>query len=199
MRLFLAIDPDETVRQVIAGVIDRARHALGDLGSTLKWSQPGNVHVTLHFLGEVDAARLPALDAALAPACERRTFAASTGRIGAFADHGAPRVIWLAIDSGAGEMTRLHEELALRLHQVGLSTEDRPFVPHFTLARVRDRDRRRGRRIAAALEAVTAGRASWAVERVTLFKSDVSGGAPKYEPLLQIPLSGATHGRGGEG
>ena len=138
-RLFLGLAPDAAARTAIGEARARLEAALADAAAAFKWTRTENLHVTLHFLGEVPAGRVDDFREALGAPLPEPPFAASTGRFGAFPERGAPRVIWLGVDRGADAMMRLHAIFAGRLRQLGHAVEDRAFTPHFTLARARGR------------------------------------------------------------
>lgn len=92
-------------------------------------TRPERLHVTLHFIGDVPAARLPELQDRLAVAWE-----------GCELDLDRPR-LWpgglavLEASEVPPELTQLHVRLAERLRALGLPVEDRRYRPHVTLAR----------------------------------------------------------------
>ena len=188
MRLFLGIAPDAPTREAIGAATARLESALGATATAFRWTRTDNVHVTLHFLGEVPPARLEALRRVIGEPIAEPPFAAGTGRFGAFPERGAPRVIWLGVDHGADAMTRLHAALAGRLRRLDIAVEDRPFTPHFTIARARDRHGPRS--VRDEIAAVPVATASWTVAAATLFRSDLSGAAPKYERVIEADLVG---------
>ena len=57
MRLFIAVDLDDTARAAIAAEQKRVAAALGDARSAMKWVKPEHMHLTLVFLGEVSDPR----------------------------------------------------------------------------------------------------------------------------------------------
>jgi 2'-5' RNA ligase len=188
MRLFLGVAPDEQTRNAIAALRAGIEARLGAGARAFRWTLAGNLHVTLHFLGDVPPDRLDEVRRHLGAPVEQPAFAASTGRLGTFPGRGAPRVVWLAVDRGAAGMSRLQAVLADRLRQLDLPVESRPFTPHFTLARARDRHA--PRHVHRVLAEIDPPAAAWRVASATLFRSDLSGAAPKYEPLVEAPLTG---------
>ena len=190
MRLFIGIEPDAAARAALAEAQLALRRALGDLDSAFRWVSAANVHITLHFLGAVDAEQWSRLQAVLEPPLEVRAFDITTASVGHFPPRGPIATLWLGIDRGAETLARVHGLLADRLVRAGLDVERRPFSAHLTLARARDRNRRRLPRLAAppALELPPIG---WHATTVTVVRSDVSGPAPVYVPLLHLPLETA--------
>lgn len=190
MRLFLAIEPDATVTAALEGIQQALRVALAGDASAIRWTRPSHTHITLHFVGEVDAERLPPLTQALGVRVEQPGFVAGLGRAGCFPARGRPSTVWVGLARGVEEMQRVHLVLGERLRSAHVATEARPFVPHFTMGRVRDRRGGSLLSLRRALDAVVVPPASWSVTQVTLFSSDLSGAAPRYEPLHRIALQG---------
>src|SRR3972149_1423476 len=95
----------EQIRTFIAiELSDAVRRALGDLqlqlkgeraGRFVRWVAPENIHLTLKFLGAVDAGKLSALQPAIAEACAGiPPFALMLAGIGAFPNTRRPNVVW---------------------------------------------------------------------------------------------------------
>lgn len=126
-RLFIALWPTPA-----------ARRALQDWLAPCTWPAgaavvaPERLHVTLHFLGQVPAARVPALRTALqAPALALAPGELCFDRV----QHWAHGVVVLAPAAVPEPLARLHTQLAQVLDDLGLPVEARPFRPHVTLAR----------------------------------------------------------------
>lgn len=186
MRLFLAVELDARARESVATAIDRAREAAGDAAPALRWSVPDNLHLTLHFIGAFDAARLPSLAEALGNTVPVPPFDVSLGGLGVFPPRGALRTLWIAVAEGKSSLVALHAAMGARLARAGVSVEPRPFTPHLTLARARDRERGRLHRLAReldGLDVLDGAPAKWRVDRVVLMNSDLSGPRPRYESI----------------
>jgi 2'-5' RNA ligase len=186
VRLFLAIKPDRSAEAQLGHLLLELQQRLGEIADALRWTPANNVHATLHFLGEVDTSRHAMLREALGTTVAETGFAVSLGNVGIFPAAGPPRVVWLAVGEGAERLTRIHQELGERLTRAGFSIEARPFSPHVTVARVRDRDRRRVKHLRERLAQVEAAPISWMADRVTLFRSDLSGSTPRYDAVHEI-------------
>jgi 2'-5' RNA ligase len=100
-----------------------------------KWVDPGNFHLTLRFIGEVDEGLAADIDAALARV-EARPFTLQLAGTGYFGD-GAPRSLWVGVERNA-ELTALRDKIERALVRAGLPPEPRRFAPHVTLARLRN-------------------------------------------------------------
>jgi len=190
MRLFLAIEPDAAARAALAGLQADVRRELGDVASALRWTERGNLHLTLHFLGDVEPSRLPSLVGALGDSLPDLSVVVALEQLGVFPSPGPPRTLWVSIGAAAARdvLARVHQELGARVARAAVPVEPRPFAPHLTLARVRDRERHRARRLTTTLAQIQVPAVTWRVDHVTLFKSDLSGPVPKYVATHQLQL-----------
>ncbi len=200
MRLFLAVDPDEAASGAVARAAERlrrcaeARHRT--LAHAVRWVEPGNLHLTLHFLGEVDEARLASVKTVLAPPLAAGPLRVELGDWGVFPTAGPARVIWIGLSAGAAALARLHAELAGRLRQAGIALDDRPFSPHLTIGRVKQPGRADW---AALVRSVAPPACGFDVVACTLYRSHLAGAGPSYEPLLRISLEARPAGVPGAG
>ena len=191
MRLFLAVPLEPEALARVADVAAELRRTL-DAGDALRWADPAQQHITLHFLGQVPPPAATRLLSHLDEPLAQGAFDLELGGVGLFPPSGVPRVLWLAIERGRVELGRLHGELASRICDAGLPVEDRAFSPHVTLARLRG-ERRPARQLAAQLSAVmpaTAG-ITGRVQHVTLFESDLTGPRPRYRVVKEVTLADA--------
>ncbi|HZC22762.1 MAG TPA: 2'-5' RNA ligase family protein, partial [Candidatus Binatia bacterium] len=62
MRLFLALDIDDAIRERIARFVDGVRNFAPDI----RWVKPESLHVTLKFIGEQPEAALDRIKQAMA-------------------------------------------------------------------------------------------------------------------------------------
>lgn len=130
----MAVELGSGIQRRLAGIQETLRSCTGGV----RWVEPGNLHVTLKFLGEVPQGRIPSLQAALDgvarchPPLELRV-----GGLGAFPNCRQPKVVWAGIVGGQEALGRLARHVDLELARLGLPLETRPFAGHVTLGRVR--------------------------------------------------------------
>lgn len=121
MRLFIAVELEETVKNAVHSVANGLR-----LFGTGRFSKKDAYHITLAFLGEqahADAAE---------KAVEETYFSAielSLGDLGNFGD-----TLYVGIKEDGG-LSALHKRLSAALESNGFSIEERTFIPHVTLVR----------------------------------------------------------------
>jgi RNA 2',3'-cyclic 3'-phosphodiesterase len=195
MRSFLAVSLDDPARSALAELLAGLERVAAGESSALRWSRAANIHLTLHFLGDVDPPREAALRVQLEAPLATPPFDITLGQLGTFPPARPPRVFWAAVDEGRDEMIAIHAELGRRLNAAGIALEGRPFTPHLTLARARDSEQRRARKVAQRLTHVQVPRVRWRVDHVTLYHSDLSGPAPRYDAVQHVSLRGSAGGR----
>ena len=176
MRLFAAVDLDETARAAAAGSTHAlaTRLATADAPAPVRWVPPEQLHVTLRFLGEVSAWQAESVRRALGVPWKTGVFSAGLADLDCFPFSGAPRVIWLGMDEGREQMAALKDELDDRLVSIGFESETRPFRAHLTLGRVNRPVAVSGPELRAILSEHRPETARWVVDRVTLYESRVS-------------------------
>ena len=116
--------------------IDLLRKLVPD--APVSWSRETNLHLTLKFLGNVDADRVGKVSAAASRAVKSiQPFPVSISQTGSFPKNGNPRVLWIGIQDPTGGLSELQARLERECDVEGFSREDRPFHPHLTIARLR--------------------------------------------------------------
>ena len=189
LRLFIAVEAPAPVRDALtaaqAAMQRRTR-------SRPRWTKPEALHLTLRFLGEVDAASVAAVSAAIARAVRRRKpFTLRLARVEAFPNGPAPRVVWASIDGDLNALEALRQAVEEELEMAGFARERRRFVPHVTLARVPGGvrpDEAAGLRSALPGAPLTAP--EFAVEHVSLIHSTLTPQGSVYRTLARAPLRG---------
>jgi RNA 2',3'-cyclic 3'-phosphodiesterase len=178
VRAFVALELDARLREAIGALQDRFRALAG-----LRLVRPEGVHLTLRFLGASSRSQLEQIAPQLASAAaDCRGFDARVQGLGAFPAHGAPRVLWLGIElpEAVRELQRACERAA---RAAGFEPEERPFAPHLTLGRFRERVPR------PTLAAADLG--TTRIDTLALVRSEMRPGGAVYTPLVRLPLGGA--------
>jgi 2'-5' RNA ligase len=182
MRLFVSVP-----LHGLAEAVSAAQEPLDLPG--LKLTDPEGAHVTLKFLGEVDASRVDELTDAIdraVDAAEATPFEAEVGGYGVFPSLDYISVVWTGFRSGGEGLTRLHEAIERETTALGFDPEDHSFTPHATLARMRDaRSKDEVRRV---VESDDPDVGTLLVERVELTESTLTDGGPVYSPVERFDL-----------
>jgi len=129
MRIFVALDIDDAIRERIQRFLDGVRGFAPDA----RWVPPESLHVTLKFIGEKPAETVEQIKHALSGVVSE-SFDLTFRGYGFFPTLKAARVFWIGIEAGA-PLTTLATVVDEATSTLGIPKEDRPFSPHLTLAR----------------------------------------------------------------
>jgi 2'-5' RNA ligase len=181
MRLFVAVTLGESIESQARAALER----LKGLAPRARWVPPENLHLTLSFLGEVEAERVPALAEALQRVGSAHApLVLTVGEGGSFGSPSHPRVLWADIRGDTAALGALQAEVVEALRPLGFPPEERAFTAHLTLARARlPRGDRELTECVRALHGSQWGEAR--VDRLVLFES-LRG---RYVPRAEAPLS----------
>ena len=124
VRLFFALWPESDLQAKLAAW---AKQAAGR-GRTMRQE---NLHLTLAFLGDTEAALVPAL-ISLAGGVRFLPFQLPLDRVGYWKHN---RIIWCGAGDEPEELAALVEDLRARLAGAGIRYDPKPFVSHMTLVR----------------------------------------------------------------
>lgn len=184
IRTFIAIEiPDE-----IRNKIGELQNSLKKLGGRVSWTRPGNIHLTLKFLGDTDenlideiASQLQEWVAAIQP------FQVTIKNAGAFPNFKYPRVLWVGAESEEKRLVELAAKIEDGVERFGFKKENRPFSAHLTLGRVKDV---KGIRpvIDKLKDQENFEAGSFLAEEFLLIKSELHPAGAIYTPLKTIAL-----------
>ncbi|ELY65167.1 RNA 2',3'-cyclic phosphodiesterase [Natrinema versiforme] len=184
MRLFVSVDLPDDLAEPVADLQDEFADASG-----LTFTDPEQAHITMKFLGDVEEDRLPALERELAAAVEDADidpFSVRYGGLGVFPSPDYISVVWLGVEQGGEELTRLHEAIEERTTAMGFDAEDHDFTPHVTLARM---EHAGGKELVQELvreRDPTVGETR--VEELRLTESTLTDEGPVYSTVESFPL-----------
>ena len=191
IRAFVAVELPEPVKSQI-GQIGRKLQA-GAWARAVKWVEPAQMHITLKFLGDVDAARLPAVEDALRGAAAQHVpFAIRLAGLGTFPGGPRLRVVWIGLDEGEAQLVALTADVESALNTLGFKPERHEAHPHVTLGRVRDWAGTPERRaFGDALRALAVPEFPRApVDHINLMQSHLSPQGARYQVLAAASLRG---------
>lgn len=186
-RSFVCIELPEEIRTTLADLQSR----LCPLAKgSVSWPRPEGLHLTLKFLGDVDAGRLDAAANALLCGCaESHGFQVCLRGTGGFPDLRAPRVLWAGLIEPSGELEKLQARIEMAFRAAGFAAEERPFSPHLTIARVKAP--REEAKLARQWQAASLENLCFSVNEVVLMRSDLRAEGAVYTPLRRAPLATA--------
>jgi len=129
MRLFIALDIDEAIRERIARFMDGVRGFAPDV----RWVHPESLHLTLKFIGEQPEPAVEQIKQELGMIQSQPAQIQFRG-YGFFPTAKSPRVFWVGMEAGP-QLAALASAVDNGMASVGIPKEDRAFSPHLTLAR----------------------------------------------------------------
>ena len=148
---------------------------------------PVHWHLTLHFFGNVLPDDLKRLETPLAHAMSTaKPFEFELDRFGYFPDEGRARIFWIGLGGDRPSLTDLKKKIDQVLKISGFPIEPRPFHPHITLARAKSRS---GALVKPAALPLPRKLPSQPVQRLTLFRSDLTPEGPHYLSLFSFPFA----------
>ena len=190
MRLFLALNLPEAVREAVFAAAAPLRLAAPDLA----WVPAERLHLTVKFLGERPESDVEPLVTGVGPAVARtRELSVALGGVGAFPRMRRPRVLWLGVQPDP-RLELLHHDVEAACAALGHAVEGRPFRPHLTLARVPPRAEPLDAAPLAAAARQVHYRAEVAVHSVDLMLSEPAARGVRYSALARLPFASPSHG-----
>jgi len=180
------ISADIRPNERLAGILNDLIASRADI----KVVKPGLLHLTLKFLGQTEddlvqeiARRIGVAASGIGP------FTISLKGMGAFPSLSNIRVVWVGIENGE-PLVRIARNLETSMAELGFKQENRGFVPHLTVARMRS-----GRNMGNVQELIKSNAASefgeYLVDRINLKKSVLGPQGPTYSTVFEFKLSGS--------
>ena len=168
-RVFYALWPERALAEQLAEHATVLHAAVGG-----RVTQTDSIHLTLAFLGDVEATRLDELLRPPAIVTADR-FALSLERLGAWNHNG---IGWVAPAVTPAPLADLQAHLSDWLESIGFMLEKRAFKPHVTLLR-----KATGKVATVAIEAIR-----WRVDEYVLVRSTLDAGGSRYEVIGRFAL-----------
>ena len=124
-RLFVAIDLPDSTRQLLADLDPDIRG--------VRWTELGQMHLTLGFFGDVPGDIELKLREQLS-AIGFGAFFLPVNRVGAFSSKGAPKIIWIGVGKAHPHLFQIHKRVQEAALAVG---SNRSFAPGIRTSRSR--------------------------------------------------------------
>jgi 2'-5' RNA ligase len=128
IRLFVAIDLPPEIRDQLGAI------CFGLPGA--RWIPEDQLHLTLRFIGEVDGGLFQDIKELLA-SVTAKPFTMRLKGVGHFPPRKHPQVLWVGIEPNES-LLRLRGRIESTLVRGGFEPEGRKYMPHITLARLKN-------------------------------------------------------------
>jgi RNA 2',3'-cyclic 3'-phosphodiesterase len=172
-RCFIAISfPDEVVEEIA-----RIQELLQKRNFTGKLTELKNLHLTLKFLGEIDAEKLAIVQDRLKKIQFNR-LDLKLGEVGTFARFGEPKIVWIKLEGQA--LWDLQSAIENVMHELGFKKEEK-FMAHITLARIKYVEDKKGFR--ESVKQIKPKKAEFSINEFTLKKSELQPLGPIYSDI----------------
>jgi 2'-5' RNA ligase len=188
MRAFIAADLPEASKRALRALQDSLK---AEARASVKWVDPASVHLTLKFLGNIDAGLTGRILEVMAASVRGvKPFPLEVRGLGAFPNLNRVRVVWVGLGGELGRLSLVQQHIEAGLVPLGFAAEAREFSPHFTLARVRDQASPEERRGLGQLIGGTTfeGGGRFTVDAVHLIKSQLTREGPIYTRIGSAEL-----------
>lgn len=188
VRSFIAIELPDELKSRLSGL--QAQLKSGEF-SWIKWVDPYAVHLTLKFLGNVSVDRLKAVTGGVEVAVRGISpFCLEVNELGVFPNLKRIQVVWVGLGGEVDKLSQIQQRLESNMATLGFTAESRPFVPHLTLARLRDQaspaERQKFGELVASTKFGTPF--TFEVSRINLMRSELTRGGAIYSRLNSTGL-----------
>jgi 2'-5' RNA ligase len=188
IRSFIAIELPGEVKGQLAELrrdLERTEHRF------VKWVEPEGIHLTLKFLGNIPLKQVTEITKAMEEAArDIPPFHLEFSGVGAFPNLKQPNVLWVGIGGEIDTLLRLQQNIDSELASLDFAKEERPFMPHLTLARVRQGTSPMERRQFGELAMFARFGASYPVDvkAISLMRSQLTPDGAIYTRLSMVGL-----------
>jgi len=180
-RGFIAIDIKATP-QIITFEKEIAK-----TGADVKLVEPGNIHITVKFLGDTDENHIDAIEQSMKESVlPIKPFPITLKGTGVFPNQNYMKVLWIGI-TDEGNIETIARAIDEKLEPLGFKKENRGFSPHLTVGRVKTA-RNKDQLIKVIENYKTVEFTIQKVQSITLKKSELTPKGPIYTTLREVPL-----------
>lgn len=180
IRLFAGLALPDTLRERLAALSSGLPGA--------RWVEGRNLHLTLRFIGEVEEGVAQEVHELLTEIRAPR-LALTLDGFGTFG-RSSPNALWAGVEKSPG-LARLQSKVESACARAGLPAEGRKFVPHVTLARLKDAP---VGRIQEWIAGHSPFRAEFDADEFVLFRSHLGRTGAEYEAVAEYPLESVDSG-----
>ncbi len=190
LRLFVALAVPEEVKDEI----EKAQHELRRVVQQIQasWTRREQFHLTLKFLGNVEAQQVAALTQALNLAAQAFVpLQLRAEQVGFFPNARFPRVLWVGVQDTRNQLFPLQQAVQSASSVFTTEESEKRFSGHVTLARIKALKRSEAATLSKAATAMNQRLfGQWTAESIQLMRSQLSSQHALHSTLAAIPLSG---------
>jgi 2'-5' RNA ligase len=189
LRLFIAVKTPEEVKTNLERAQAVLRRVVPE--GTVRWTKREQFHLTLKFLGNVEAARAAALVDAVQSAAKNFTpLQMRAAKVDCFPGWRRPRIIWAGIEDAANQLGPLQRAVEMAGREFTSEKPENSFTGHVTLGRIKGITSQQAAllaRAAAGLAAQVFG--TWTAAEIAIMQSELSQTGARHTVVAAIPLT----------
>jgi len=183
-RTFIAVRVD--VGSELKDAISLLRSGLRD--EDIKWVDISNMHVTLAFIGNTDEIMIKRVETMLSN--DLKGFGIIDFQLtgfGVIRNFNDPRVIWTGIED-PGRLIQAHETVRNGLGLLNIKLEERKFMPHLTIARIKNlKDKNNLQKLIQKYSGIRFQDVT--VSEIVYYESILLPTGPIYKPISNLLLN----------
>lgn len=185
MRLFIAIDLTENIKQNIKEIQDELKKTPANLNIV----KPEKTHITLKFLGDIEGKRVPEIEKILDKTTKNREkIPIQIEGMGAFPGLDYIQVIWIGTNKGTEKIKGIHKQIEKNVVEKNLAQKEKhDFTPHITIARMNGaKGKKQVQNIIENNKTKNIGQIE--ASKIKLKKSTLTSQGPKYDTIYTANL-----------
>ncbi|MBL7105980.1 MAG: RNA 2',3'-cyclic phosphodiesterase [Phycisphaerae bacterium] len=188
MRVFIAADINNQCSEAVASLQQQLDKKVTPKKGGLKWVKTDLMHLTLNFLGEIKDSQVVEVCKTVEKALSgHKSFELELCKVGSFGGS-APGVFWIGSEAGSEQVCRMQQDITDELEKIGFAPDNREFMPHLTLCRVKNsKVARRLKEVAQEYKDYKIGTTD--VDSVCVYQSEPTPKGPIYAVLKKIKLN----------
>ena len=156
-------------------------------GANVKLVEPGNMHLTLKFLGDTDNELVDEIEKIMKESVEGvNPFNVQLKGTGVFPNQNYIKVVWIGIQNGE-QIIPIAHKIDEKISKLGFKKEKRGFSPHLTIGRVKSA-KNKDKLIQIIEKYRDVQFADLKIEFLKLIKSELTPKGPIYTTLKEIKL-----------
>ena len=189
IRAFIAIELPQALKSEITHLQEQIK---AKSRVPVRWVNPDNIHLTLKFLGDINVDIVDDIIRAIGEAARgSNPIHLGVKGLGVFPNPKRVQIIWVGLTGGLDKLTNLQQRIDNAVAGLGFPREKRPFSPHLTIARLRDRATPAERQSMGQLIGETGftSQLDFNAGSVNLMKSQLTREGPIYSRLGLVVLA----------
>lgn len=185
IRTFIAIE----IPGNIISKIRELQEGIKVYGLKIRWVRSENIHLTLKFLGDVEAVTIGEIAKTISKTVERYPpISLNAKGIGVFPDIKRPRVLWVGLTGQLESLVKLQKTLDDNFKLLGFPGEKRSFKGHLTMGRIKAKID--VKKFGDALMAYRNFESeTFTADQIILYKSELKPSGAVYTKLSSASLS----------